>query len=232
MLAKDVMTKDVVTVEPETPVTEIAKRLVEKHISAVPVVGAEQTVLGIVSEGDLLRRREIGTERRPSWWLEVFADPDALARDYTKAHGLVAADVMSTPVVCVADNAKLATVADMLQAHGIKRVPVLRRGKLVGLVSRADVVRALATHLGVPEKAATRNPSDRTIERALRERMGVEKWSRLGYVNAVVHEGTVELWGIARSEDQRRGLTVLVREIPGVRAVEDHLTVGVVAGVP
>jgi CBS domain-containing protein len=232
MLAQDVMTRDVVTVGPETPVTEIAKRLVERRISAVPVVGADGTAVGIVSEGDLLRRREIGTERRTSWWLEVFGDPDALARAYTKAHGLAAADVMSSPVICVEEEAPLATVADMLQTHGIKRVPVLRRGKLVGIVSRADVVRALLAHAGVAAKPVAKAPDDRAIERALRERMGAESWAKSGLVNAVVHEGVVALHGFVRSEEQRRGLQVLAREIPGVRAVEDHLTVGTVAGVP
>jgi CBS domain-containing protein len=228
----DVMTRDVVVAGPETPVTEIAKRLVERRISAVPVVGADGTVVGIVSEGDLLRRREIGTERHASWWLEVFGDADALARDYTKAHGLVAADVMSSPVVCVEEKAALATCADMLQAHRIKRVPVLRRGKLVGIVSRADVVRALVMHASVAAKPADGAPNDRTIERTLRERMNAESWAKSGFVNAVVRGGTVELRGYARSEDQRRGLQVLAREIPGVRAVEDHLTVGTVTGIP
>jgi CBS-domain-containing membrane protein len=126
-------------------------------------------VVGIVSEGDLLRRREIGTEPRASWWLEVFADADALAHEYRKAHGLVAADVMTSPVVCADETATLGTIAQMLQAHGIKRVPVLREGKLVGIVSRADPVRMLVAVVGSAAGAATLD--DRAIERALRERM-------------------------------------------------------------
>jgi CBS domain-containing protein len=230
MLAKDVMTRDLVTARPETPVAAVARSLVERRISAVPVVGKDGTVLGIVSEGDLLRRREIGTERHPSWWLEIFSDPDAMAHDYSKAHGRIAADVMTSPVVCAEETTPLGTIADMLQAHGIKRVPVLREGKLVGIISRADMVRTLVTHAERAPAAAL--PDDRAIERALRERMGAESWSKSGYVNAIVRDGAVELWGYARSEEQRRGLQVLAREIPGVRAVEDHLTVGALTGVP
>lgn len=230
MQAKDLMTRDVVTVSPETPVAAVAQRLVDRRISAVPVVDATGTVLGIVSEGDLLRRRELGTERRSSWWLEVFADPDSRARDYTKAHGLTAADVMTSPVVCAEETAPLATIADMLQAHGIKRVPVLRQGKIVGIVSRADVVRAFAARAaGAPSDGET---DDRAIERKLRERMAAESWARSGFVNVVVRDGTVELWGFARSEEQRQGLRVLAQEVPGVRKVEDHLTVGHLANVP
>jgi CBS domain-containing protein len=229
MQVKDLMTSDVVTVGPQTPVGEVARRLVERRISAVPVVSPDGTVLGIVSEGDLLRRRELGTERRTSWWLEIFADPDSLAHEYTKAHGLTAADVMTTPVVCIDEDAGLPSVAEMLEAHGIKRVPVLRQGKLVGIISRADLVRAFARHAEPAQPSAS---DDREIERALRARMNAESWARTGHINVVVRGGAVELWGFARSEEQRQGLKVLAREIPGVRAIEDHLKVGGLTGVP
>lgn len=232
MLARNVMTRDVVIARPDTPVTEIAKTLVERRISAVPVVDPDGTVLGIVSEGDLLRRRELGTERRPSWWLEVFADPDALARDFTRAHGLTAADVMTSPVVCVPGEATLATVAEMMQAHAIKRLPVLSRGKLVGILSRADMVRSLAARAASATKQKDGVPNDREIERALRERMGDQSWANSGQINVVVRDGAVELRGFVRSEDQRRGLQVLTREIPGVRTVVDHLTVTALTGLP
>jgi CBS domain-containing protein len=228
MKVQDVMTRDVATATPETPVTELAKRLVERRISAVPVVDRELHVVGIVSEGDLLRRRELGTEARRSWWLEIFSDPDALAREYTKTHGLTAADVMSSPVFCVEESASLASIADMLETHGVKRVPVVRGGKLVGIVSRADLVRAFVASAPAPAPAGSRD--DRQIEKALRERLNRESWARSITLNVVVENGVVSLWGFARSEEQRRGLKVLAQEIPGVKGVEDRLTIARLTG--
>lgn len=229
MQAKDLMTRDVVTVSPETPVAAVAQRLVDRRISAVPVVDATGTVLGIVSEGDLLRRRELGTERRSSWWLEVFADPDSRARDYTKAHGLTAADVMTSPVVCAEETALSRRSRTCFRRTGSSASPCSGR-------ERSSASSAAPTSFG-RSRRAPRAPSDgetddRAIERKLRERMAAESWARSGFVNVVVRDGTVELWGFARSEEQRQGLRVLAQEVPGVRKVEDHLTVGHLANVP
>jgi CBS domain-containing protein len=219
----DLITRDVVTVTPQTPVIELARRLVERRISAVPVVNAENNVVGVVSEGDLLHRRELGTEARTSWWLEMFRDPDAAAREYMKAHGLVAADVMTSPAICTEESAPLATVAGLLERHGIKRLPVLRAGKLVGIISRADLVRALVARAPAsPAPGAAAD--DRAIVRVLRERLKAEPWARSMTINFVVEDGIVELWGFARSEEQRNALRVLAQEIPGVRGVTDHLS--------
>ena len=148
MKAQDIMTREVATVRPETSVREIAALMMEKNISGVPVVSDDGAIVGIVSEGDLLHRAEVGTERKHKWWFQIFADSDAAAREYAKAHGLSARDVMSRYVISVRDDADLRDVADILDSHRIKRVPVLHDGRLVGIISRRDLVRALSPGSG------------------------------------------------------------------------------------
>ncbi|MDJ1156638.1 CBS domain-containing protein [Chelatococcus sp. SYSU_G07232] len=222
MRADEIMTRDVCAVGPETPLAEIARNLVERSISAVPVVDDGNRVIGMVSEGDLLRRHETGTERRRSWWLQVFVDSDTLAREYVKSHGLKAQDVMTRYVHCVPETATLADIADLLERHRIKRVPVVRAGRLVGIVSRGDLVRAfLRLKPGEPIEEAS--ASDRSIRQELAARLKREGWADSIYVLSTVKDGIVELSGLVRSEDQRKGLLVLAGTIPGVKKVEDHL---------
>src|SRR5690606_11257928 len=143
MRARDIMTTSVVTVSPETRVPDIARVLLERRISALPVVDGAGRVIGIVSEGDLLHRAENKTERRRSWWLDLISSADTLAEDYVKSHGLTAKDVMNAPVISATPDASLAELATLLERHGIKRVPILENGALVGIVSRADLLRGL-----------------------------------------------------------------------------------------
>lgn len=220
MRASDIMTSDVCTVGPDTPLTEVARRLVERRISAVVVVD-EGGVVGIVSEGDLMRRQETQTEHHRSWWLRLFVDNDTLAHEYVQSHGLTARDVMTRHVFGVHADTPLAEVADVLEKHAIKRVPVVDNGKLVGLVSRGDLVRAFLHKRQDSDTAAQR--SDGEIRTELEARMKRESWADTIYVNSVVHDGVVELSGLIQSEDQRQGLRVLAETIPGVKRVEDNL---------
>lgn len=222
MQARDIMTTDVRTVGPETPVRDIAAMLLEHRISAVPVVDETGHVIGIVSEGDLMRHPEAGTVRRRSWWLELFADAETLARDYVKSHGLHAADVMTRHVVSVSEDTQVADIATLLESRRIKRVPVVRDGILVGIVSRADLLRVLATPASpqTPGPAAGRNLHDE-----LMQRIAAEPWSRSMMINVVVRDGTVELWGICRSQEEKQALRTLVERVPGVRAVDDRISV-------
>ena len=150
MRAMDVMTTNVITVGPDTSVQAVAALLAERGISGVPVVDSANRLVGILSEGDLLHRVETGTEsppdrrsgRRRSWWLDTIGSDEELARDYVKSHGRTAKDVMTRDVISVSDTTELADIATMLETKRIKRVPVLRDGKLVGIVSRANLVRA------------------------------------------------------------------------------------------
>jgi CBS domain-containing protein len=235
----DVMTTNVITVDPDTSVQAVARLLSERGISGVPVVGAADRLVGIVSEGDLLHRVETGTERRPerltgrrrSWWLDTIASDQDLARDYAKSHGRAAKDVMTREVISVTDTTELADVAMLLETKRIKRVPVLRDGKLVGIVSRANLVRALAITKGGPVFDA--DSDDRTIrDNLLAELMGQEwfkalKWFKIWAADIIVRGGVVHYWLSAdQSEEERRALRVAAENITGVRRVEEHIVPG------
>ena len=220
MLAKDVMTRRVVTVAPETPVPEVARLLLDRRISAVPVVDAGGRLLGIVSEGDLIRRPEIVGGRRRSWWLSLLSGGERDPAEYVRTHGGQAADVMTREVVVVAEDTPVGDIARLLEERRIKRVPVVRRGKLVGIVSRADLLRGLAS--ARPRPRASR-PTDRAIRERLVKRLEREPWVPLGQINVIVTDGVVHLWGLVDSAEQRRALQVAARDTAGVRRVEDHL---------
>jgi CBS domain-containing protein len=220
MQARDFMTKDVVTAGADTTVGEIAALLVLHHISAVPIV-ADGQLLGIVSQTDLAHRSETGTEKRRKWWLEVFADPDSMAREYVKSHGHKARDVMTRVVVSVAEDASLADVADVLDTQRIRQVPVTSGGRLVGMISRADLVRALAEATITSSKP---RPDNGTLQKAVWEQVKAQQWLKSAFVNLAVRDGVVELWGAVDSKEQRDALRVLVEGVSGVERVEDHVT--------
>lgn len=221
MRAGDLMTPDVVTAGPEAAVDEIARLMLAHHISAVPVVDAAGRLLGIVSEGDLVRRVETATAGRRAWWLELLADPATLARDYVKTHSRRAADLMTPDVVTVGVDTPLEEVARLLERRRIKRVPVVRDGRVVGIVSRADLVRGLAVRPSEP------HPATAADDRAIRERVLAalrgQPWWVGTYRNIVVVDGVVHLWGLARSQAERDAMRVAAETVPGVRGVEDHL---------
>lgn len=221
MRVQDIMTSPVITATPEMPLRDVAELLVRHRISAVPVVDQAGKVVGMVSEGDLIHREETHTERRQSWWLELFTSDDALAQDYVKSHGRTAKDVMSRHVLSVDTSATPAHVASLLEKRRIKRVPVIEDGKLVGIVSRADLVRALVR--AAPADAASGKHTDAEIQMALDAAIKNEPWTGSLTLVTTVNDGVVQLLGIARSDDERRALGVLARNIPGVVRVEDRL---------
>lgn len=221
MLARDIMTADVLTVSPSTPVIDIAKLLLERRISGVPVVDAERRVVGIVSEGDLMRRAEAGTERRRSWWLELLSEASVLARDFVKTHGLRAGDVMTPYVVSVTETTPVGDVAELLDRRAIKRVPVVRDGRLVGIISRADLLRALVAAKPMAPVAS----SDSALREEILARLRAQPWGETLMVNVVVDGGRVELWGATRSDEQRDAIRVLAERVPGVKAVHDGMRV-------
>lgn len=222
MLAKDVMTTNVVTVGPETPVPEIAQLFLKHRISGTPVVGPDGRLLGIVSEGDLLRRAETGTERHRSWWLTLVGGAEELAREYVKTHGRRAADVMTREVVTVAEDTPAAEIARLLEERRIKRVPVVREGRVVGIISRADLLRGLASWTPVEAPASA---DDRALRERVLKSLRSAGLAAPALVNAVVTEGVVHLWGAVESEEERRACRVAAESVPGVRAVENHVGV-------
>ncbi len=223
MKARDIMTTNVLSVSPDTSVKEAATLMTERHVSGLPVISADKKIVGIVSQSDLLHRKEIGTEARRKWWLRVFGDPDRMAREYTKAHGLKVQDVMTRHVTSIQEEAELADVAAILDRNKIKRVPVVRDGVVVGIIARSDLVKALSM---TPSKTSTATLDNSTLHRNLTDKVRTLPWLETSYLNVVVNDGVVRLWGYVGSNDQRRALRVLVEETEGVKSVEDNLTVG------
>ena len=222
MLAKDIMTTDVCTVTRDTRVGEVAKLLLARRISGVPVVDDKGALCGIVSEGDLLRRAETGTERQRSWWLELLTENRDLAHDFVKSHGLVVADVMTRAVVSVQDDASLAEVANTLERNRIKRVPVLRGGKMVGIISRSNLLQALAT-AGTRQGKAPEG--DRALRDAVTNAFKHQPWTPDLTVNVTVQDGRVSLYGLVESEDERRAMTIAAEEVAGIGKVDNQLTI-------
>jgi len=214
------MTSNVITVGPDADVAAVASLMTEHRISAVPVVDRGR-VVGIVSEGDLLRRVETGTAPAPHRprWLSLFSG-DVDATDYVRSHARKVVDVMSRNVVTVADHTPLAEIAAILESRHIKRVPVLRDGKLVGIVSRANLLQAMASS-GQPQRTE-QTSDDRAIRETLIREISGQSWSTPD-ANIIVEQGVVHLWGIVQSEDQRRALMVAAENTPGVKGIEDHM---------
>jgi len=218
MEARDVMTTPAVTIAPDMPVDEIARLMVARGISGVPVVDAAGRAVGIVSEGDLVRHAKAGTGGKSSWWLAWFGDRNDLAQEYAKTHGRTADDVMTRKVVTATESTPLARIASLLERNRIKRVPIVRRGKVVGIVSRANLLRGL-----VAQKAPTRavKVKDRDIRAFVLKQLdaaGIDA----AYVNVVVADGNVELWGAVENETQRRALVLAAKNAKGVKRVADN----------
>lgn len=219
MQAKDVMTTDIVTVEPETSVSDIAALMHEKRISGVPVV-KDGALVGVVSEGDLIRRQEIGSEAdRRAWWLSIFADSGSIRR-YIKSHGKRAADVMTGKPITVEEDTPLAEIARLFEEKHIKRVPVMRKKKLVGIVSRANLVQAIASAAtGATTQVAS---SDQVIRAALLAELNDQSWWTGSNGNVTVSNGVVHLWGLCDSDAEWKAVRVAAEGVAGVKAVEDH----------
>lgn len=219
MNASGIMTRDVISVGPETPVREIATMMLERRISGVPVVDAERRVLGIVSEGDLIRRPEIETDHAPTGWLSLFLSDEERSRDFVKSHGRVAREVMTKPATCVALETPLDEVVRLMERHRVKRLPVVDNGKLVGLVTRADLLRTLVSR----RPAAPVASSDQDVRERIDAMLRHEDWATSAFVNVQVEDGVAHLWGTVESASQREALILAVRGVSGVKDVQPHL---------
>ncbi len=223
MFAADVMTHDVVTVHSDTTVKEIAEILLAKRISGVPVVDAAGALVGIVSEGDLIHRVENETERRRSWWLELFADRERMAQDFIKSHARKAGDVMTRHVVTVKPHTPLGEVSALLEKHKIKRVPVVEGDKIVGIISRANLLRALVrVGEGTTGQATV---TDAPLRESVLAQLESNAWADTSQVSVNVTDGNVELWGMVKSEAEKDAIRVTAELTPGVRSVSNNLAV-------
>jgi CBS domain-containing protein len=216
MLVADVMSKHPVTLMPGHSVRHAAQIMLEHRVSGVPVVDDDR-VVGILTEGDLLRRIELGTDTTTSNWLRLV--PSGAARDFVRTHSWRVADVMSKPVVTVDRDTPLAEATVLLSTRGIKRVPVLHDGELVGILSRADLLKIVAqSH---PERIVE---GDEALLRSAKARVG-ELTILAAPPSVSVEQGVVHLWGSVRSQAERDAARVAVETIPGLVGVEDHLNI-------
>jgi CBS-domain-containing membrane protein len=226
MHVRDVMVAPVITVTPSTTVKEVAELFLEKRISAAPVLDSQQKLIGIVSEGDLLHRVEAGTERHHSWWLKGFIGDDTLAAEYVKSHGLKVSDVMTRKVITASPQTPLHEVATLMEKNAIKRVPILENGQLVGIVSRANLIQAVAT----ARKLLDIPLSDTTIREKILSHLKKQPWAHTSMLNVTVNGGIVDLWGIAESAAERKAIKVAAESTLGVCAVNDNLITRSVGG--
>jgi CBS domain-containing protein len=219
--ARDVMVSHVITVGPELDVKAIANTLVANGISAVPVVAIDGSIVGIVSEGDLMRRAVSGAKR--SRWLETFSTAEQLMADFVRAHGRKAKDVMTRQVISISPDTSLQEIANLLEKNGIKRVPVIENGRLVGIVSRANLVQALATRgLAFVDVAE----ADEALRKVILLNLRKLPWTTaMTMVDVIVDRGVVNLWGVVRNEEEKNAVRITAEGTPGVQAVNDHVRV-------
>jgi CBS domain-containing protein len=223
MKAADVMVTNVISVGPDACVQDVARTLLSARISAVPVVGSDGKLLGMVSEGDLMRRVEAGTGRTRPWWLAILTGKEVLAAEFVKEHTRKVTDVMTRDVVTAAPETPLSTIANLLEKNAIKRVPIVQDGKVVGIVSRANLLQALASLSKQAEVATSIN--DSKIREKVITRLNAEQWTTPSVINVIVQDGTVELWGIVDSASAKNAVRVVAEVTPGVRAVNDNLII-------
>ncbi len=220
MKTSEIMTYPVITVMPETPIAEAARLMLQHRISGLPVVDAKGAVIGMITEGDLLRRAETGSAPHHPRWLELLLSPGRLAGEYAEAHARKVSEAMTRDVVSVAPDTEIASVVLLMKKRNIKRLPVIDNGRLVGIVSRANLVRALL-HALVNEPS--RQLSDEEVRKAILDATTAEPWGPCFAIDIAVTEGIVDIYGTITDDRARTALHVLAENVPGVKGVRDHL---------
>jgi CBS domain-containing protein len=220
MKAEDVMTRDVISIDPDSTVLQAARLMLQHHISGLPVIDKDGNLVGVLSEGDFLRRRETKTERRRSRWLEFLMGPGRIAAEYSHSHGSKVSEVMTAAVQTVDEVTPLEDIVELMEHRRIKRVPVVCGGQVVGIVTRSNLMHAMVSLARVAQAPAE---GDTAIRERLLAVMQKEQWAPAAITNVVVHDGVVELWGVIIDERQRDALKVAAENIPGVKSVKDHL---------
>lgn len=220
MQAREIMSVNVATVSASSTVAEAAQLLLARHISGAPVMDEAGRLVGIVSEGDFLRRQEIAGDARPSWWLQLFRTETEQALDYMKAHSKSVKDIMTRHVVTVREDTDIGEIARLMETNRIKRVPVARDGGIVGIVSRADLLRAIATK--GPEVGGSA-PGDPELRERVLDALHREPWGGASTLNVTVSDAQVAVWGIVNSPEARTALRIVAENVPGVRTVELHI---------
>ncbi|WP_291845857.1 CBS domain-containing protein [Bradyrhizobium sp.] len=219
MRAHQIMTRPVVTIAPDATIMEAANLMLRRHISGLPVVDPAGRLVGIVSEGDFLRRSEIGTQRKRNRWLRFLFGAGSAANDYVQEHGRKVSEVMTSKPLTIAEQTPLEEIVKVMETKGVKRLPVMRGDKLVGIVSRANLLQAVASLAReIPDPTAD---DDHIRDRIIKE-FEKNDWSPFG-LNVVVRDGIVHLSGVITDEEARRAAKVAAENVAGVRKVHDHL---------
>jgi CBS domain-containing protein len=217
MRAHQIMTRSVITIAPDATILEAARTMLQHHVSGLPVVDAAGKLLGIVSEGDFIRRGEIGTPRKRGRWLKVLLGESAV--DYVREHGRRVSDVMTSDPITVTEDATLEEIVDAMETNGVKRLPVMKDGRLVGLVSRANLMQAVASLAReIPDPTA----DDDHIRSRVIAAIDKNDWSPFG-LNVIVRDGIVHLSGMITDERSRQASVVAAQNVAGVIKVHDHL---------
>jgi CBS domain-containing protein len=220
MIVADVMNRNCITIAPDATVEEAVLLMLSRGISGLCVVDKKGELSGILTEGDLLRREEIGTQRHRPWWLRLLASPARQAADFARANGRHVRDVMTEAVISIGQDEPLESVVAIMEKNSIKRLPVTAGGQVVGIVSRADLLRALVSRVRSAEPLAS---DDRTIRAAILDALEAQSWAPLTTLNVTVANGVVDLWGTITNDEERHGIRVLAENINGVKTVHDHL---------
>ena len=218
MQVRDIMTQNVISVGADEPIVKAARLMLQNRISGLPVLDAEGELIGVVTEGDFLRRGELGTQRRRPKWLEFIIGSGRLAEEYVHASGRKVDEIMTTDPYTVSEDNSLEKVVELMERRHVKRLPVMRAGRMVGIVSRANLMHALASFA---RNTYSVGGEDSTIRVNIIAALDKEHWAP--HVNVVVKNGIAELWGAIMDERERRAIIVAAENVPGVVQVHDHL---------
>jgi CBS domain-containing protein len=219
MKARDVMTPRVISIEPDAPILRAVRLMLQNRISGLPVVGPNGELVGMVTEGDFLRRGEIGTQRHRNRWLEFLIGPGRLADEYVHARGRKVEEVMTREPITATEDTPLDEVVRLMERRRVKRLPILRDGRLVGIVTRANIMHALVSL--ARETKAPPTGDDAAIRQQILAECDKQSWTPV--INVVVRDGVVELWGAIFDERERQAFIVASENVPGVKTVHDHM---------
>ncbi len=219
MRAHQIMTRPVITVTPETTIVDAANTMLQKHVSGLPVVDATGKLVGIVSEGDFIRRSEIGTQRKRGRFLRFILGPGKEATDFVHEHGRKIGEIMTPQPLTITEDTPLEQIADLMEKNGVKRLPVMRADKIVGIVSRSNLLQAVASLAReIPDPTA----DDDHIRNRVIDAIEKNDWCPFG-LSVIVRDGIVHLSGVITEERSRKAAVVAAENVSGVVKVHDHL---------
>jgi len=220
MFVENIMTTPVISVEPSASIREAAALMLAHRISGLPVVKRDGTLVGMLTEGDFLRRGELGTEPKRSWWLELFVSPGKIADEYVHTHGRKVEEIMSDDVVTTRKAASLDEVVEAMSRHRVKRLPVVENGKVVGIVARSDLLRTLAHAQPTADPVVA---SDDRIRTDIEAELAKQSWSGHGSIHVNVKDGAVVLGGVILDDRERQAARVAAENVAGVKSVSDEI---------